>query len=53
MMFLSFCLGNYIADNFIAKIWTLDAGVEFLFYIGLKPSHYIYWKNRAQENGGL
>ena len=25
-MFLSFCLGNHIADNFIAEIWTLCNG---------------------------
>ena len=24
MMLLSFCLGNYIADDFLAEIWTLS-----------------------------
>ena len=29
-MFLSICLGNKIADNFIAEIWTLLLGASLL-----------------------
>ena len=37
MMFLSFYLGNYIADNFIAEIWTLR-GMQLDVHSMCKPS---------------